>query len=234
MLFECLAGRPPFQGQRVGQVLRQHMPVQPPELRSLGLPVPRGMVVSAAEAAGVANSLGYPLVVKAVSAQLAHKTEAGGVQLNVQNAEGVRAAVARMAALSDRFLVEQMATQVVAEIIVGVQRDAQFGLSLTLGAGGVLVELLQDVQTLLFPVARADVQSALHALKAWPLLAGFRGKSAGDVEALVDAVLAIAAYAQANTHTLLELDVNPVLVMPEGQGVLAVDALIRLAGEAHG
>ena len=203
-------------------------------LAAFGLPVPRGMVVSAAQAAGVADSLGYPVVVKAVSAQLAHKTEVGGVQLNVQNAEGVRAAVARMAALSDRFLVEQMATQVVAEIIVGVQRDAQFGLSLTLGAGGVLVELLQDVQTLLFPVARADVQSALQALKAWPLLAGFRGKSAGDVEALVDAVLAIAAYAQANAHRLLELDVNPVLVMPEGQGVLAVDALIRLAGEARG
>ena len=203
-------------------------------LAAFGLPVPRGMVVSAAQAIGVADSLGYPVVVKAVSAQLAHKTEVGGVQLNVQNAEGVRAAVARMAALSDRFLVEQMATQVVAEIIVGVQRDAQFGFSLTLGAGGVLVELLQDVQTLLFPVARADVQSALQALKAWPLLAGFRGKAAGDVEALVDAVLAIAAYAQANAHRLLELDVNPVLVMPEGQGVLAVDALIRLAGEAHG
>ena len=203
-------------------------------LAAFGLPVPRGMVVSAAQAVGVADSLGYPVVVKAVSAQLAHKTEVGGVQLNVQNAEGVRAAVARMASLSDRFLVEQMATQVVAEIIIGVQRDAQFGLSLTLGAGGVLVELLQDVQTLLFPVARADVQSALQALKAWPLLAGFRGKSAGDVEALVDAVLAIAAYAQANAHRLLELDVNPVLVMPEGQGVLAVDALIRLAGEAHG
>jgi len=203
-------------------------------LAAFGLPVPRGMVVSAAQAAGVADSLGYPVVVKAVSALLAHKTEAGGVQLNVQNAEGVRAAVARMAALSDRFLVEQMATQVVAEIIVGVQRDAQFGLSLTLGAGGVLVELLQDVQTLLFPVARADVQSALQTLKAWPLLAGFRGKAAGDVEALVDAVLTIAAYAQANAHRLLELDVNPVLVMPQGQGVLAVDALIRLAGAAHG
>ena len=203
-------------------------------LAAFGLPAPRGLVVSAAEAADVADSLGYPVVVKAVSAQLAHKTEAGGVQLNVQNAEGVRAAMARMAALSDRFLVEQMATQVVAEIIVGVQRDAQFGLSLTLGAGGILVELLQDVQTLLFPVTRADVQSALRGLKAWPLLAGFRGKAAGDVEALVDAVLAIATYAQANAHRLLELDVNPVLVMPEGQGVLAVDALIRLAGEAHG
>jgi acetyl-CoA synthetase len=203
-------------------------------LAAFGLPVPRGLLVSAAEAANVADSLGYPVVVKAVSAQLAHKTEAGGVQLNVQNAAGVHAAVARIAALSDRFLVEQMATQVVAEIIVGVQRDAQFGLSLTLGAGGILVELLQDVQTLLFPVARGEVLQALQSLKVWPLLAGFRGKAAGDVEALVDAVLAVAAYAQANAHRLLELDVNPVLVMPEGQGVLAVDVLIRLAGEAHG
>lgn len=203
-------------------------------LAAFGLPVPRGKVVSAAEAADFADRLGYPVVVKAVSAQLAHKTEAGGVQLNVPDAQGVRAAVAQMAALSDRFLVEQMAGQVMAEIIVGVQRDAQFGLSLTVGAGGILVELLQDAQTLLFPVARDDVLHALQALKSWPLLAGFRGKAAGDTDALVDAVLAIAAYAQAHAHTLLELDVNPVLVLPQGQGVLAVDALIRLSGEAHG
>ena len=203
-------------------------------LAAFGLHVPQGQVVSAAQAPDFADSLGYPVVVKAVSAQLAHKTEAGGVQLQVQNAEAVRAAVARMGALSDRFLVEQMATQVVAEIIVGVQRDAQFGLSLTVGAGGILVELLQDAQTLLFPVARDEVLQALQSLKVWPLLAGFRGKAAGDVEALLDAVLAIAAYALAHAHTLLELDVNPVLVLPAGQGVLAVDVLIRLAGEAHG
>ena len=203
-------------------------------LAAFGLPVPRGQVVSAAQAPDFADSLGYPVVVKAVSAQLAHKTEAGGVQLQVQNAQAVRAAVARMGALSERFLVEQMATQVVAEIIVGVQRDAQFGLSLTVGAGGILVELLQDAQTLLFPVARDEVLQALQSLKVWPLLAGFRGKAAGDVEALLDAVLAIAAYAHAHAHTLLELDVNPVLVLPAGQGVLAVDVLIRLAGEAHG
>ena len=203
-------------------------------LAGFGLPVPRGKVVGASEAAQFADSLGYPVVVKAVSAQLAHKTEAGGVQLNVQNAEGVRAAVHRMAALSDRFLIEQMASQVVAEIIVGVQRDAQFGLSLTLGAGGILVELLQDAQTLLFPVARADVQTALQSLKAWPMLSGFRGRPQGDVPALVDAVLAIAAYAQAHADRLVELDVNPVLVLPAGRGVLAVDALIRLTGEVHG
>jgi acetyl-CoA synthetase len=203
-------------------------------LAAFGLPVPRGQVVGASEAAGFADSLGYPVVVKAVSAQLAHKTDAGGVQLNVQNAEGVRAAVARMGALSERFLVEHMASQVVAEIIVGVQRDAQFGLSLTVGAGGILVELLQDAQTLLFPVSRDEVLQALQSLKVWPLLTGFRGKAPGDSEALLDAVMAIAAYAQAHAHALLELDVNPVLVLPAGRGVLAVDVLIRLAGEAHG
>jgi acetyl-CoA synthetase len=123
---------------------------------------------------------------------------------------------------------------VVTEIIVGVQRDAQFGLSLTLGAGGILVELLQDACTLLFPLERAHVEAALARLKVWPLLAGFRGGAVGGVPALVEAVMAIAAYAQAHADTVLELDVNPVLVLPAGQGVLAVDALVRLTGEAHG
>ena len=146
----------------------------------------------------------------------------------------MQAALDKMAGLSEHFLVEQMASNVVAEVIVGVQRDAQFGLSLTVGAGGILVELLQDARTLLFPVARDEVLQALQSLKVWPLLAGFRGKAAGDVEALLDAAMAIAAYAQAHAHALLELDVNPVLVLPAGQGVMAVDVLIRLAGEAHG
>jgi acetyl-CoA synthetase len=78
------------------------------------------------------------------------------------------------------------------------------------------------------------VLQALQSLKSWPLLAGFRGKAAGDVPALLDAVMAIAAYAQAHAPALLELDVNPVLVLPAGRGVLAVDVLVRLAGEAHG
>ena len=203
-------------------------------LAAYGLSVPRGAQVGAQEAPAFADSIGYPVVVKAVAADLAHKTEAGGVQLQVRDAQGVREAVARMAHLSDQFLVEQMAGQVVAEIIVGVQRDAQFGLSLTLGAGGILVELLQDARTLLFPLERAQVEAALASLKVWPLLAGFRGRAAGDVPALVDAVMAMATYAQAHADTLQELDVNPVLVLPAGQGVLAVDALIRLTGEAHG
>ena len=197
-------------------------------LAAFGLPVPQGQVVAAAKVLQAADALGYPVVLKAVSEHLAHKTEAGAVHLNLANAIQVQVALDKMAGLSEHFLVEQMASNVVAEVIVGVQRDAQFGLTLTLGAGGVLVELLQDAATLLFPIARQDVLAALQSLKVWPLLTGFRGKAAGDVEALLDAVLAVADYAQAHAGQLVELDVNPVLVLPKGHAVLAVDALIRL------
>jgi acyl-CoA synthetase (NDP forming) len=200
-------------------------------LAAFGVPVPKGAVVSAAEAATYADSLGYPVVVKAVSTTLAHKTDAGAVRLNLGNAQEVGAAAIAMSGLSDRFLVERMAADVVAEIIVGVQRDAQFGLALTLGAGGIFVELLKDVATLLLPVSRVDVRHALESLRTWPLLTGFRARAAGDIEALLDAVMSIAAYALANADRLRELDVNPLLVLAQGRGVLAVDAVITLARE---
>ena len=203
-------------------------------LAAFGLPTPKGAVLAASAVCDYANTLGYPVVLKAVSDQLAHKTEAGAVHLHLQNEAQLRAALEKMTGLSERFLVEQMAKGVVAEVIVGVQRDPQFGLSLTVGAGGVLVEILQDAVTLLFPVQRNNVRDALMALKMWPLLVGFRGRPAGDVEALIDAVMAVANFAQRHAHQLLELDVNPVLVIAQGHGVLAVDALIRIQGALNG
>lgn len=200
-------------------------------LADFGLAIPRGAVVAPRQAADHAAQIGFPVVVKAVSPALAHKTEAGAVRLDLRSAQAVDAAVQAMAQLSDRFLVERMAQDVVAELIVGVRHDAQFGLTLTLGAGGVLVELLQDTVTLLLPASRADIHAALASLRCWALLTGYRGRPAGDVDAVLDAVQAILACAQAHAGSLLELDVNPLLVLPLGQGVLAVDALIRLAGE---
>jgi acetyl-CoA synthetase len=172
--------------------------------------------------------LGFPVVVKVVSASLAHKTEAGGVALNLHSVAEVDMAVASMAHLGDRFLVESMAQGVVAEFIVGLHRDPQFGLTLTLGAGGIWVELLQDSRSLLLPLDREAVTAALKALRLWPLLSGYRGQPAADVDALVDAVLAVAAWGLAHADRLLELDVNPLMVLPQGHGVLAVDALIRM------
>ncbi len=200
-------------------------------LAAFGLPIPRGAVVPAGQAAAIAVELGLPVVVKAVSSMLAHKSEVGAVKLNLRSAEQVEAAVQAMAGLSDRFLVEQMAGDSVAEIIIGVRHDLQFGLALTVGAGGLLVELLRDAVTLLLPVTQDDVQVALQSLRCWPLLRGYRGRSTGDLKALLDAVMAVQAYARQHAARLIELDVNPVLVLPEGRGVVAVDALIRLEQE---
>jgi acetyl-CoA synthetase len=119
----------------------------------------------------------------------------------------------------------------VAEILVGALIDPQFGLTLLLGAGGVLTELLSDSTSLLPPFTRPAVTTALERLTVSRLLDGFRGKPAGDVPALVDAILAVTRYAEANIDVLSELDVNPIIVRPLGAGVVAVDALIRLAKE---
>ncbi|MGW1682510.1 acetate--CoA ligase family protein [Saccharopolyspora sp. NPDC002376] len=197
------------------------------ELSASGVATPEGVLTSADDAPEAAARIGFPVVVKAVSADLAHKTEAGGVRVGLTSREQVRDAVADMAGLTDAFLVERMVEGAVAELIVGVRRDPQFGLSLTIGAGGVLVELVRDSVTLLLPATREQIEDALRDLRIWPLLAGFRG-SAADVRAVVDAIAAIAEHARGD-DALLELDVNPLLASP--RGAVAVDVLIRRVKE---
>lgn len=193
-------------------------------LKRSGVPVPEGALCTAGETAEAAERIGFPVVLKAVSAELAHKTEAGAVSLNLANAAELRAETERMAARFDRFLVEKMAGPVIAELIVGVSRDPSFGLSLLVGAGGTLVELLDDTASLLLPVARNDVEAALRSLKVAKIVDSYRGKS-GDFDAAVDAILAVTRYAEANAGKLAELDVNPLMVLPDG--AVAADALIR-------
>jgi acetyl-CoA synthetase len=197
-------------------------------LAACGVRVPRGRVVSAAAVAETAAEIGFPVVLKAVGAQLEHKTEVGGVVLNVRSTAEAKAACQRLAALSNTFLVEEMVTDGVAEILIGVIVDAQFGQVLVLGAGGVLTELLADSVTLLPPWTRDSIIAGLDRLRAAPLLQGYRGKPAGDIAALVDLILGVARYASANLAELVEIDVNPVIVRPLGLGVVAVDTLIRL------
>ena len=120
----------------------------------------------------------------------------------------------------------------VAEILVGVTIDEQFGQVLLVGSGGVQVEIWKDTVTLLPPWSRESIAAALRRLKVSVLLDGYRGKPAGDVEALIDAILAIGLYATANRDTLAELDVNPIIVRPRGAGAIAVDVLIRKAEES--
>ena len=212
------------EGRREPRILDEHTCKE--GLAAFGLDVPEGRVASAAEAPTVARALGFPVVVKALAAGLAHKTEAGAVALDLKSEIEVEAAVARMAGLGEQFLIERMVGGAVAELIVGVRRDPQFGLALVIGSGGLLVELVADSRTLLLPCDRAALAEALDSLKVARLLKGFRGRPEGDREAVLDAVAAIAAYAESQRKRLVELDVNPLLVLPKG--ALAVDAMIRL------
>ena len=120
---------------------------------------------------------------------------------------------------------------VVAELIVGLHRDPQFGLVMAVGMGGTLVELVDDAALLLLPTDRASVADAIGELKVAKLLKGYRGKPPGDFDAAVDAVMAIAGFAEAHRERIVELDVNPLMVLPLGQGAVAVDALIVMSGE---
>jgi acetyl-CoA synthetase len=197
-------------------------------LGAFGVRVPVGWVAPVEEIPAIASSLGFPVVIKAAGDHLEHKSDVGGVVLNVRSGADARAAAARLAAVSANLLVEEMTTDGVAEILVGVVVDAQFGQVLVVGAGGVLTELLSDSVSLLPPWTRESAADALNRLKVAPLLRGYRGKPAGDVAALVDCILGVGRYATAHLSTLIELDVNPVIVRPAGLGVVAVDALIRL------
>ncbi len=194
-------------------------------LAKFGLTVPEGVVCKIAAAGQAAAKLGFPVVVKTSSDKIAHKTEAGGVALNLKSEAEAQKVANDMAKLGPEVLVEKMVQGAVAELIIGVKRDPQFGLALVVGAGGILTELLKDSATLLLPTNRNEIIRALKSLRIWKLIEGYRGKH-GDAEAIIKSVEAVAAFAAAHKTTLEELDINPLFVLP--QGAVAADALVRL------
>ncbi|MEY8837582.1 acetate--CoA ligase family protein [Cribrihabitans sp. XS_ASV171] len=191
-------------------------------LAAYGLRVPR----SVTGAAGCIDTSGLtpPFAVKGVG--LAHKSEHGAVRLGVQP-EDLPAIAAGIG--TETILVEEMTTGGVAELLIGITRDAAHGYVLTLGAGGVLTEILRDTVSLLVPSSRATIRSALSRLRCAPLLAGYRGKPPADMEAVLDAIEAVQSYLVANAATVSEVEVNPLICTPAG--AVAVDALIRKASE---
>ncbi|MCR5943693.1 acetate--CoA ligase family protein [Ochrobactrum sp. XJ1] len=202
-------------------------------LSSYGLNVPNGDILTIETMRELPETFDAPVVLKVLHDQLAHKTEVGGVALNIRSRNDAIAAAERMVASVKQhdasielttFLMEPMQAPPLAELIVGVKRDPLFGLVLVIGAGGILVELLKDATPLLLPVSRADVENALRGLKSFALLDGFRGKAKVQLEPVIDAIMAIAAYAGDHRHNLLELDVNPLMLGTDS--AVAVDALI--------
>lgn len=202
-----------------------------------GLTVPEGQVLTRTEIDKLPEQLDQPLVLKVLHDQLAHKTEVGGVTLNLGTRAEVAEAADRMIAkvrghapgiVLNTFLLEPMQEKPLAEVIIGVKRDPLFGLMLVIGAGGIFVEILKDAQTLLLPASREEIEETICGLRSFALLDGFRGRTKADTAAIVDAVEAIAAYATEARETLMELDVNPLMVYADR--VVAVDALIVETG----
>ncbi|HEX4649696.1 MAG TPA: acetate--CoA ligase family protein [Steroidobacteraceae bacterium] len=200
-------------------------------LAAFGVAVPRSRLVGWADTAAAAEAVGFPVVLKAAGPGLEHKSELGAVVLNVRTTAEAEAAARRLSSFSGMLLVEEMVSDGVAEVLIGVSVDATFGQLLTLGAGGVLTELLRDSVSLLPPFSAASIGAGLARLRVEKLLSGYRGRPRGDVEALIETALACTRYAADNLDRLLELDLNPVIVRPAGRGAVAVDALIRLAEE---
>lgn len=209
----------------VGHVLTEWQGKQ--LLAAAGVPTPTGREVeTVAGAIGAAETIGYPVVVKA--AGLAHKTEAGAVRLDLRDAGAVTEAASDLLR-HGVLLVETMISDTVAELIVGVRHADAFGPQLLIGSGGILVELVGDSRLLPMPAAADDVRAAIIGLKAGRLIAGHRGRPPGDLDGAVAVILAIQDWALTQVGALHELDVNPLIVRPDGLGAVAADVLVRIA-----
>jgi len=196
------------------------------ELAAAGLAVPLGKTAAtASEAAGRAEELGFPVALKALGVE--HKSDVGAVKLNLCDRSAVKDAAEGMSHVARGFLVERMVDRPLAELIVGAVRDPVVGLTLTVGAGGILVELLEDSVVLTLPATKAEVLDRISRLKVRKLIEGYRGNSSSSLETVADAVVSAAEYVVKNAARLEELDINPLMVLAGSGGVVAADALIR-------
>ncbi len=204
-------------------------------LDAYGIPVTREkLVTTAAEAVQAAEEIGYPVVLKIMSPDLLHKTDIGGVALNISDQAGVeetfhelvkRAVKNNLDVRLEGVLVQEMLKPGL-EVIVGVKDDPIFGATITLGLGGVFVEVFKDLATRAVPLREEDARSMINELKSKSLLYGFRGGVPKDVDALVAALMKMSRLCFELEGSIDEIDINPLIIYEEGNGLIAADALI--------
>ena len=205
-------------------------------LRSAGFDVPDGAIASGEDLVEVAERVGFPVVLKMVGPKLLHKTEAGAIALKLSTAAEVTEAASHMrrkvgafdpAAVSDRYLIERMQARPVAELLVSLRMDHQLGAAMTIGSGGILVELVGDAETLLLPASDEEIGAALDRLKVSKMLMGYRGAAPADRDRLIAALQALASFMIAHASDLAEIEINPLFVYENE--VCAVDVLLSKA-----
>ena len=203
-------------------------------LASIGIDSPRECIAGDVDQVlDAAASIGGKLALKIVSANLAHKSDVGGVALGLENAEATSQAAARMltavraaapAAHLEGFLVSEMVSGI--ECIVGIFPDPVFGPVLILGAGGTAAELLQDVSRRLVPISEAEAHAMIRELRTFPLLDGYRGQPKADVDSLARAIVAMSQLAAANADLIETFEINPLMVLPQSGGCRALDCVL--------
>jgi len=190
------------------------------------------LAISKEDALSISQQLGFPVVLKVVSPDIIHKSDAGGVKLNLQTAEQVGEAYDDIMTIQKQYpeaniqgvAVQQMARPGV-EVIIGISKDAQFGPVLMFGLGGILVEILKDVSFRIVPLARRDAGEMIREIKGFPLLDGYRGQEKVDLANLEELILKVSDYVDQHPE-VEELDLNPVIAYSDG--AIAVDARIVL------
>jgi succinyl-CoA synthetase beta subunit len=207
-------------------------------LADAGVPaVPEHAASDSEAAVAAAEQIGYPVVLKILSPDILHKSEIGGVLLDVADADAVRHGFATLldrarhhapAARLEGVLVAKQIKGAV-EMALGIFRDPVFGPVAMVGLGGIFIEVLKDVSFRRCPFGEAEAERMIRSLKGFPLLDGARGRPKADVPALARALSALSAFAAAAGPRLESVDVNPLLVLPEGQGCYAADAVVELA-----
>jgi acetate---CoA ligase (ADP-forming) len=212
-------------------------------LSGFGVPVTReSRVATIAEAKSAARELGYPVVLKVVSDDIAHKTELGLVAVGLRNDEELARACAQMSERLDRldpppperaFLVQEFVADGV-ELFAGISRDPDFGLSLAFGMGGTAIEVTRDFALRMLPLREGDAEAMIAEVRGAALLAAVRGAPAADVASVVACLEALADFAQQNADVLDEVDLNPIKALPQGRGCVVVDALIVARAPARG
>lgn len=245
----------------LGHILRQETPVHSAEKKSTsdqkhvdvavvslteyqtkkllglqGIALPKGgLATSLEEAKNLATQINYPVVLKLMSPQITHKTDAGLVILGIKDDGDLaanyntilkRAGESFPEATIEGVLVEEMIVKPVAEVMLGIKYDATFGPVIIFGLGGIFVEILGDVARRVLPLTKEQAFEMITSIKAYPLLNGYRGRPKGDLNALVDTILNVSRFAMEQQDKFKEMDINPVFLMPEGKGAICGDALL--------
>jgi acyl-CoA synthetase (NDP forming) len=211
-------------------------------LTTMGFPLPAGgFCRTVDEAVRVASRLGFPVAVKLASRQIIHKTDVGGVRLNLQDETAVRLAFAEIQDrltqdgkrdAMDGVLVQPMIFGGV-ELVIGVTQDPSFGPLIAFGLGGIHVEILKDVCFRITPITDRDAKEMIRGIKGYRLLEGYRGHPSADIAAIEDLLLRVSRLVE-EVPEIAELDLNPVMALPPGHGCLIVDARISLKAEPNG